>query len=137
MQKIDPSLQKALTSNWQVGIKSTVVSDGQMTRMILIQGHWGKIMSKFGKQDIIDSVATATDFTKADATRIYDSIFDFITDRLKNGDQVALPGFGSFDTSERAARKGRNPQTGETIDIAAQTVAKFKAAKALKEAVNA
>lgn len=93
-------------------------------------------MSKYGKQDIIDSVASATDFTKADATRIYDSIFDFITDRLKNGDQVSLPGFGSFDTSERAARKGRNPQTGETIDIAAQTVAKFKAAKALKEAVN-
>ena len=65
-----------------------------------------------------------------------DAVLDSVTDALKKGDQVALVGFGTFAVKERAARKGRNPQTGETIDIRASKVPGFKAGKALKEAVN-
>ncbi|MEM7196370.1 MAG: HU family DNA-binding protein [Pseudomonadota bacterium] len=88
------------------------------------------------KADLIDAVASAADITKTDAASAVDAVFDSITNALKNGDTVSLIGFGTFSTSARAARTGRNPRTGETINIAASNVAKFKAGKGLKDAVN-
>ena len=88
------------------------------------------------KGDLIDSVANQADLSKADAGRAVDAVIDAITGTLMRGDKVTLPGFGTFSTSKRAARTGRNPSTGETIKIKAKTVAKFKAGSKLTEAVN-
>lgn len=88
------------------------------------------------KQDLIEAVAASADLSKADATRAVDSVVDTITQTLKKGDQVTLVGFGTFSVKDRAARTGRNPQTGATIQIAASKVPGFKAGKALKDAVN-
>ncbi|RLA04041.1 MAG: DNA-binding protein HU, partial [Gammaproteobacteria bacterium] len=76
------------------------------------------------------------DISKASAGRALDSMLSSITGALSNGDSVSLVGFGTFSVKERAARTGRNPQTGATIQIKAATVPGFKAGKALKEAVN-
>jgi len=89
------------------------------------------------KTDLIAAVATASDLTKADATAATDAVFEAITGALKDGDTVQLVGFGSFGITERAAREGRNPRTGETIQIAASKTPKFKAGKGLKDTVNA
>ncbi len=89
-----------------------------------------------GKADIIEAVASGADVTKKQAGEAVDSLFDFITGALADGERVQVPGFGTFLISERAARKGRNPRTGAEIDIAASKVARFKAGKALKDAVN-
>ncbi len=88
------------------------------------------------KTELIDAVAEATDTSKAAAGKAVDAVFDTITAALKNGDQVTLVGFGTFLVRDRAARTGRNPQTGETINIAASKAPAFKAGKALKDAVN-
>jgi DNA-binding protein HU-beta len=88
------------------------------------------------KADLIDAVAQDTDMSKAQATRAVDSVVDTITSSLKSGDQVTLVGFGTFMVRDRAARSGRNPQTGETIQIKASKAPAFKAGKALKDAVN-
>lgn len=90
-----------------------------------------------GKADIVDQVAGSVDgITKKQAAEAFDVIFEAITDCLSDGDRVQVPGFGSFSVSERAARTGRNPATGETIQIAASKNVKFKSSKDLKEAVN-
>jgi DNA-binding protein HU-beta len=88
------------------------------------------------KGDLIDAVAEETGLSKADATRAVDSVINSITKALKAGNQVSLVGFGTFVVKKRAARQGRNPRTGETIQIAASAVPGFKAGKALKDAVN-
>lgn len=88
------------------------------------------------KADLIDAVAQDTDMSKASATRAVDSVIDTITGSLKSGDQVTLVGFGTFMVRDRAARSGRNPQTGETIQIKASKAPAFKAGKALKDALN-
>ena len=88
------------------------------------------------KTDLVDAVAQATDTSKAEAANAVDAVLDTITDALKSGDGVQLIGFGNFSVSDRAAREGRNPRTGETIQIAASKQPKFKAGKALKDAVN-
>ena len=88
------------------------------------------------KTDLADAVAQATDTSKADAANAVDAVLDTITDALKSGDGVQLIGFGNFSVSDRAARQGRNPRTGETIQIAASKQPKFKAGNALKDAVN-
>lgn len=88
------------------------------------------------KSELIDSIAAAADISKADAGRALDATIDAITGALKNGDQVALVGFGTFSVKERAARTGRNPKTGEAITIAAANVPGFKAGKALKLKLN-
>jgi DNA-binding protein HU-beta len=88
------------------------------------------------KSELIDAIAAAADLPKASAGRALDAVVDSITDSLKKGDPVALVGFGTFAVKERAARAGRNPQTGATIQIKAATVPGFKAGKALKDAVN-
>ena len=88
------------------------------------------------KAELIESVASATGLTKKDATAAVDAVFGSIQDSLSKGDKVQLIGFGNFEVRERAARKGRNPQTGKEIKIAASKVPAFKAGKALKEAVK-
>ena len=84
------------------------------------------------KVELVEAVATATGLTKADATRAIDATFEAITGALKDGDKVPLVGFGTFAVSERAAREGRNPRTGETVKIAARKAVTFKAGTALK-----
>ncbi|MEM6820125.1 MAG: HU family DNA-binding protein [Pseudomonadota bacterium] len=88
------------------------------------------------KGDLIDAVASAADISKADAGKAVDAVLESITGSLKKGDSVSLVGFGTFSVKHRAARMGRNPQTGAEIPIAASNVPSFKAGKALKDAVN-
>jgi DNA-binding protein HU-beta len=88
------------------------------------------------KSELVEAIAHGSGVTKADANRVLDTFMMTVTDALKSGDQVVLPGFGSFSIGNRSARTGRNPQTGQTIQIKASRVAKFKAGKTLKEAVQ-
>lgn len=88
------------------------------------------------KTDLIDIVADAADISKAAALRALDATLDGITHALGKGDMVTLIGFGTFTVRERAARSGRNPRTGQTIEIKASKVPGFKAGKSLKDAVS-
>lgn len=88
------------------------------------------------KGDLIERVAEKVDLTKVEAKKAVDEVFDAISDSLAAGDDVQLIGFGTFSVSERAARTGRNPMTGEKIEIKAQKGIKFKAGKRLKENVQ-
>lgn len=88
------------------------------------------------KSELIDAIASEADISKASAGRALDSMLSSVTGALSNGDSVSLVGFGTFSVKERAARTGRNPQTGATIQIKAAKVPGFKAGKALKDAVN-
>jgi len=87
------------------------------------------------KGELVDAVAKVLS-TKKEAQQAVDCVFDTIRDALKKNDTVQISGFGSFKSSKRAARQGRNPQTGEAITIAAKVAPKFAAAKALKDALN-
>ena len=88
------------------------------------------------KSELIDAVASKTGLSRTDATNATDALLDSIVGALKEGDQVTLVGFGTFSVRARAARSGRNPQTGETIQIKASNTPGFKAGKAFKDAVN-
>ena len=88
------------------------------------------------KSELIANIATGADISKADAERALNATISTITSELAGGGEVALVGFGTFKVNDRAARTGRNPQTGETIQIAAAKVPAFKAGKALKDACN-
>ena len=88
------------------------------------------------KSDLVQSVADSSGLSKADSARAVDAVFDCITSALQDGGDVRVVGFGTFSISRRAASTGRNPQTGESIQIAASNQPKFKAGKALKDAVN-
>ncbi len=88
------------------------------------------------KADLITAISTDTGLSKKDSESALSSVLSAITDSLKSGDEVRLVGFGTFKVSDRAARAGRNPRTGETIQIKASKVPTFKAGKELKEAVN-
>ena len=88
------------------------------------------------KAELIDSIAASADIPKAAAGRALDAVIESIEGALKKGDSVALVGFGTFSVKDRAARTGRNPQTGDPIDIAAAKIPSFKAGKSLKDAVN-
>jgi len=88
------------------------------------------------KSQLIDKIAAGADISKAAAWRALDAVIASVTESLKEGDDVALVGFGSFTVRERSARTGRNPQTGKEIKIAAAKVPAFRAGKALKDAVN-
>lgn len=88
------------------------------------------------KAELIDSLATKLDLPKGQAERAVNLIFDDIVAALKNAQKVNVSGFGTFQVSERKARQGRNPKTGETIEIAASKSAKFKPGKQLKDALN-
>jgi DNA-binding protein HU-beta len=87
------------------------------------------------KSDFVAAVADATELTKVDAGRAVEAFIDTVTKALKKGDTVTLVGFGTFSVRKRAARQGRNPQTGETIKIKASKTPAFKAGKGLKDAL--
>ena len=88
------------------------------------------------KTELRDAVAEAADISAAQADKALNAVLDSISSALASGDKVTLPGFGTFETRERGARQGRNPQTGETMEIAASTAPAFKAGAKLKQAVN-
>ena len=88
------------------------------------------------KNDLVAAVADATSLSKADAAGAVDSVFDTITGALTGGDEVRLVGFGTFSVTQRRATEGRNPRTGEKIQIKASKQPKFKAGKGLKDSVN-
>jgi DNA-binding protein HU-beta len=88
------------------------------------------------KNELVSAVGAAAGLSSSDAAKAVDSVFDEITRALKAGDTVQMTGFGSFSVAHRAARQGRNPRTGDTIQIAASEQPKFKAGKGLKDAVN-
>ena len=88
------------------------------------------------KSDLIEHIAQQADISKAGASRALEAAIDAITDALKNGDSVSLVGFGTFVATEREARTGRNPRTGDAIKIDKAKVPKFRPGKALKDALN-
>jgi DNA-binding protein HU-beta len=88
------------------------------------------------KSELIDRVAAATGKTKKESALVVEAVLDSISEALRNGEKVSLVGFGNFEVRERAARTGRNPQTGETIQIEASRVPAFRPGKQLKESVN-
>jgi DNA-binding protein HU-beta len=88
------------------------------------------------KAELIDAVATTAGVSKTDAERTLGAFFDHVTKATRKGDRIAWPGFGSFTTTKRAARKGRNPQTGAPVKIAASTAMKFTPSATLKVALN-
>jgi len=88
------------------------------------------------KTELVNAIAEESGLTKADAARAFDATLTSVTNALKSGDSISLIGFGTFSVKERSARTGRNPQTGETIQIKASKIPSFKAGKTLKDAVN-
>jgi len=88
------------------------------------------------KNDLIAAVAASTELSKADSTKAVDGVLEAVMGSLKEGNEVRLVGFGTFSVAARAASTGRNPRTGEAIQIPASNQPKFKAGKALKDAVN-
>ena len=88
------------------------------------------------KNDLVASVATNSGLSKADSTKAVDAVFDSITSSLTGGNEVRLVGFGTFTVTQRRASEGRNPRTGEKIQIPASNQPKFRAGKGLKDAVN-
>ncbi len=88
------------------------------------------------KAEMLDAVAEAAGVSKADAERTLGAFFDHVVASAKKDEKVAWPGFGSFSTTQRSARTGRNPQTGEPVQIKASTAMKFSSSSALKEALN-
>ena len=93
-------------------------------------------MKNVNKSQLVDTIANETDLSKKEVTAVLESLLDTLTEEMRKGNKITLTGFGTFRTAKRAARQGRNPQTGETIQIAATTLPKFKAGKGLKEAVK-
>ncbi|WP_284141285.1 MULTISPECIES: HU family DNA-binding protein [unclassified Virgibacillus] len=88
------------------------------------------------KTDLVNVVAEKSELSKKDAAKAVDAVFEAVMDSLKKGEKVQLIGFGNFEVRERSARKGRNPQTGEEIEIPASKVPAFKPGKALKDSVK-
>ena len=88
------------------------------------------------KTELVAAMAEQTNLSKKDAEAALKAFIDVVSEELKKGEKVQLVGFGTFEVSERAAREGRNPQTGETMEIKASKTPKFKAGKALKDMVN-
>lgn len=88
------------------------------------------------KTELVAAISEKTELTKKDSEKALKALIDVVAEELKKGEKVQLVGFGTFETSKRAAREGRNPQTGETMKIAASVAPKFKPGKALKDAMN-
>lgn len=89
------------------------------------------------KAELVAAIAERTELSKKDSEKALKAFVDVVTEELTKGEKVQLVGFGTFEVSERAAREGRNPQTGKTMTIAASKAPKFKAGKALKDVINA
>jgi DNA-binding protein HU-beta len=115
----------------QIGEQMRITSFVPMS----IERFWEEV-NVMNKTDLVNAVAEKSDLSKKDATKAVDAVFESVMDSLKNGDKVQLIGFGNFEVRERSARKGRNPQTGEEIEIPASKVPAFKPGKALKDIVK-
>ena len=89
------------------------------------------------KSELVTAIAARTELSKKDSEKVLKAFVDVVTEELAQGGKIQLVGFGTFDVTERAAREGRNPQTGEPMQIAASKAPRFKVGKALKDAVNA
>lgn len=89
------------------------------------------------KAELVTAIAERTELSKKDSEKALKAFIDVVTDELKKGEKIQLVGFGTFEVTNRAAREGRNPQTGKTMTIAASKAPKFKAGKALKDVINA
>jgi DNA-binding protein HU-beta len=96
---------------------------------------WGEV-NGMNKSELINKVAETSELSKKDATKAVDAVFDAISEALQGGDKVQLVGFGNFEVRERSARKGRNPQTGDEIEIPASKIPAFKPGKALKDGIQ-
>ncbi len=88
-----------------------------------------------GKGEMVDRIAELTGYPKTHVAQVYEKVFELMTESLATGEKVTVPGFGTFQVSERPARQGRNPATGETIQIAASRTVRFKPSRNLKEAL--
>lgn len=95
-----------------------------------------RLRNEMNKTELVEKIASLAEVSKTDASKVFNAIIDTITDTLSKGDSVTIVGFGTFKVADRAARSGRNPQTGQTIKIAAQKTPRFSAGKQLKEACN-
>lgn len=95
-----------------------------------------EVKKQMNKSDLITHVSEATELSKKDVTKAVDAVFEAISEALQSGDKVQLVGFGNFEVRERSARKGRNPQTGEEIEIPASKIPAFKPGKALKDGIK-
>lgn len=116
--------------------------NGEQMRITLInhlfhvsQFHWEEV-NVMNKTDLVNAVAEKSELSKKDAAKAVDAVFDTVMDSLEKGEKVQIIGFGNFEVRDRSARKGRNPQTGEEIEIPASKVPAFKAGKALKDIVK-
>jgi DNA-binding protein HU-beta len=114
----------------------TLSARGLSRRVQALFMRFSKGGSPVNKNDLVALVADAAGLSKIDATKAVDAVFDGIIQSLKKGEEVRLVGFGTFDVSDRAASEGRNPRTGEKINIPASKQPKFKAGKTLKDALN-
>jgi DNA-binding protein HU-beta len=120
-----------MISTGRAFIKSLIEGSKNSVVIITIEGVY-----TVNKSQLIEKISEGADISKAAAGRALDSFIGAVTEELQNGEQVALVGFGTFSVRDRAARTGRNPQTGATIQIAAAKIPAFKAGKALKDACN-
>ena len=109
----------------------TIATESKMDFMIQLEED-----ISMNKTELITAVAENAELSKKDAEKALKAFVEVVTEELKKGEKIQLVGFGTFEVSERAAREGRNPQTGKTMSIAACKVPKFKVGKALKDAVN-
>jgi DNA-binding protein HU-beta len=98
--------------------------------------EYGKRERSVNKNDLVDAIASSGNMSKSDAIQAVDAVINAITNALKNGDEVRIAGFGTFVVSQRAASEGRNPRTGEKIQIPASKLPKFRAGKGLKDAIQ-
>ena len=115
----------------KIGKMLTIATESKMDFMIQLEED-----ISMNKTELIAAVAENAELSKKDAEKALKAFVEVVTEELKKGEKIQLVGFGTFEVSERAAREGRNPQTGKTMSIAACKVPKFKVGKALKDAVN-
>lgn len=114
----------------RVGLEQTITYFKQFD---IFENEQGNIMNK---TEFVDAVAAKGEMTKSEAADAVEAVLESVTDALKAGEQITLVGFGTFLVRDRKARQGRNPRTGDVIEIAASKVPSFKAGKALKDSVN-
>ena len=88
------------------------------------------------KADLVEKISLMIDFTKKESVEIVECVFDLVKSTLESGENIKIAGFGNFEVKEKAARRGRNPQTGETVEIAARRVLTFKPSQVLKKSLN-
>ena len=110
--------------------------DALVYKYIQLREKAGQRNKLMNKTELVAAMAEQTNLSKKDAEAALKAFIDVVSEELKKGEKVQLVGFGTFEVSERAAREGRNPQTGETMEIKASKTPKFKAGKALKDMMN-